>query len=506
MKKILFFLLIFPNLCFSADYHIGPDQSYPTIASFNWPSLSAGDHVYIHYAIYKEMIWLSGVGSESNPIVIEGVPDDKGRLPVLDGDNMIIPPSYDGHLSKYDASGDGKLAQGYGMIFIHWSNTVYGTSPKWITIKNFEIKSNTPESYSFTNTNGVVQQYPNGNAGVYIKTGENITLENLIIHDTGNGVECQGVDAMVKNLTVRSSHLYDFGRTDGRKFLEHGVYTEASSLVLEYNIIGPPRDGTSNSAIKSRGADTIIRHNVIYSGSRTIDLVEPENQSSYECDGTGHVPGKMHDEPGFENSWVYGNLFINRKIGTIPSAAYLMHYGYDNCPDLSRNGNLNFYNNTVIHDIDASDSWNSALFDIAPLGTVNVRNNLVLSLGDTNFHIAYHSKSTKSGTYNMDGGNWITSGYTNVRSGYTAVFNENVPILKGDNTGVVVNSANQGLPGLPLINGGITLPSSWTLNHDIDKQYTHPRTYTNREDISQIGAMHFYTEQGAPMILNILVK
>jgi hypothetical protein len=477
----------------AADYHIGSGQTYSSISSFpNWLSLQPGDRVYIHAGTYKEMMLLSRSGTAENPIVIEGVPDNDGNLPVLDGDDMVIPQQFDGHLSEYDLGG-GRIAQGYGMVFVHrsLSNDPYGWAPEHIQVKNLEIRSTTPESYTFTNSNGVVQAYPDSNAGVYVKTGSHLLFENLVIHDTGNGFEVQGVEVMVRDVTVRGCHIYNAGRTDGRAYLEHGLYTEVSGLVVENSIVGPLRDNTQNSAFKSRGADTVLRYNIFYSGSRTLDLVEPENQSSYSCDGISHTPGRMHDEPGFGDTWVYGNLFINRPDGDKPYASYLVHYGYDNCPANSRSGNLNFFNNTIIHDVAQSERWNTAIFDLAPAGTLNAYNNAILSLRDTNLYMGYHSKSSASGTYNWLGGNRVTSGYGNIRPGYPGTWNETVAILSGSNDGVLTNASTNdaSVPeGSPLIGAGVALPSSVTSLHPVSSQYQSPRSSRSRPDTDDIGA------------------
>lgn len=487
------FLLAIPSLSWSADYHIGAGQTYANIAAFDWRSLTAGDHVYIHSGTYKEMIWLSRSGTAENPIVIEGVPDGEGNLPVLDGDDMVIPPAYDGHLSEYDLGG-GKLSQGYGMVFFHWSiQDAFGSDPQYITVKNFEIKNTTPELYTFTNSNGAVQIYPSSNAGAYVKTGQHITLENLVIHNVGNGIDSQGVDEMVRDLVIRGCWIYDFGRTDSRSMLEHGMYNEASGLLAEHNIIGPGRVGMQGSAIKDRGAGFVLRYNIVYSALRLLDLVEPENQSSYDCDGTDYTANKMHDEPDFRNSYVYGNIFINRKVGNYPAGSYLMHYGYDNCPDITRDGTLHFYNNTIIHDRAASEAYNSSLFDLAPEGTVNVYNNNILNLGTSNFHMAYHSKSTLSGTYNWLGGNYVSRPYQDIRTGYTAIWNETVPIIDGNvSSGVVTDAAanDASIPvGSPLIGAGVDLPTFYTTaGHPVDKQYLAVRSTEARADTDDIGA------------------
>lgn len=501
MKLKMMFLVLLMLGTFSvasaADYHIGPDQTYTSISAFTgWTSLLPGDHVYIHYGTYAEMILLCQSGTSGNPIVIEGVPDGSGNLPILTGDNMVIPSQFDGHLSEYDLGG-GKLAQGYGLIFVERSNQddAWGTRPEYVTVKNLEIKSNTPESYTFTNSNGVSQAYPDGNAGVYIRNGKDILLENLTIHDTGNGVEVQGVDTMAQNITIRGSHLYDFGRTDGRLFLEHGLYTEVSELVVEYCVIGPAREGTSNSTIKSRGAGTVLRYNVMYAGSRLLDLVEPENQSAYSCGGVYDNPGGMQDQPGWSESWVYGNVFINEVNGTRPVSSYPIHYGYDNCPDSPRDGTLYFYDNTVIHDIPAATYYYSEIFDLAPSGTIALYNNVIASLGDTHLSLARHSKSTSIGEFVWLGGNWVTSGYADFKSGYTGTWTETVTILDGSNTGLFTDAANGDFSvptGSPLLDAAVALPASITTAHDVALEYLATRSYQTRTDLADIGA--FYSD------------
>lgn len=477
----------------AANYHIGSGQAYSSIADFPyWTSLIPGDHVYIHPGTYKEMIFLCQSGTEASPIVIEGVPDEHGNLPVLDGNSMVIPSYLDPHFSHYDMGG-GVLAQGYGMIFINRSlrDDPYGTSwPEYITVRNLEIKSTTPENYTFTNTTGAVQAYPNGNAGVYVRVGSHLLFENLRIHDTGNGFEVQGVESMVRDVTIRGCHIYGTGRTDGRFNLEHGLYTEVSGLTFEYNIIGHLRSGAGGSAFKSRGANTVIRYNLIYSGARTLDLVEPENQErNMSCDGTGDPAGSMFAEPGFRDTWVYGNVFVN-EYGSAPYSGRMFHYGADNCPANSRAGTLHFFNNTTVIDIDRAQSYYIRAFQpTSNRETIELYNNVFLNLGDTNFYL-----NTDAGKFNWNGGNWITSGYIDRYSGSTAVWNENVTILDGPNTGVLTNPASGDFSvpaGSPLINAGVALPASISSGHNVTLEYHDPRSYQARADTDDIGAFMY---------------
>jgi len=470
-------------------YNIGQGQEYETIASFaGWTELLPGDHVRIHPGTYKELIVLMQSGTEENPIVIEGVPDTEGNLPVLDGDGAIVPAQFDPHLSHYDIGG-GSIAQGYGMIFIHGSlrDDPYGWGPEHIVIKNLELRSAIGEFYSFTNSEGNVQFYPGASSGIYIKTGNNILVENCVIHDNGNGLDIQGVDSMVHNVTVRGCHIYGNGRTDGRFDREHNVYTEASGVVFEYNLIGPIRQGSGGSALKDRSADTVIRYNVIYSGARTLDLVEPENQAgSIDCDGTGDRTGSMHAEPGFNETWVYGNVFINTAQDGNTFSANMFHYGADNCPAASRSGTLYFYNNLIYTDISQGERWYIRLFDpTSNRESIEFYNNAFVNVGTTNVYMG-----NSAGVFNWRGGNFIGGDYYDLRDGSSGVWNEEVGIIEGGVSGVINNPIlnNFLIPNeSALIGAGVPLPLEITSRHDVDRYY-EDRGYVLRSSFSDIGA------------------
>ena len=145
--------------------------------------------------------------------------------------------------------------------------------------------------YTFTNTNGFVQAYPNGSSGIYIKTGKHITFENCIIHDCGNGFDVQGVDEMVHDVTVRSCHIYGNGRTDSRFDREHNIYTESSGLLFEYNVIGRMRSGAGGSALKDRSANTVYRCANYGTGYFAVYYFRNFTTDSFM--GGGHVLGVL---------------------------------------------------------------------------------------------------------------------------------------------------------------------------------------------------------------------
>jgi hypothetical protein len=500
MKTKTMTFLVFLLLSFSLQaetYHIGTGKAYGSIAEFTgWTSLQPGDTVLIHYRAepYREHILLCQQGTQENPIVIQGVRGDNGHLPVISGDSAVIPPQFDGHLHS-------TIYQGYGIIYVHRSmaDDPWGFEPEWIEIRNLEVRSATPEVYTFTNSEGVSgQAYPNGSSGIYIKTGNNILVEKCTIHDCGNGFDVQGVDAMAHNITVRNCHIYGNGRTDARRDREHNIYTEASGMTIEYCLIGRLRNGSGGSAIKDRSANTVIRYNKIYSGARALDLVEPENQSTHHCITNAISGDGMHEEPGFDTTWVYGNVIINGPSSLLYSNN-MIHYGADNCPNASRSGTLLFYNNTVYTDMDFSHRQYSRLFDIStPRETVVLRNNVFYNAGSTHIAFAYSSSDTiTTGTVNWEGGNWITSGYTDFYTKYEGVWNETVAPLEGENNGVLSDPANGdfSIPaGSPLLSAGAALPAEILAKHPVNKEYDEEFGFLERLTTNDIGAFESTTE------------
>ena len=91
MTKILSisFALIFSSFySFSKVYEVGPGKAYLNISDVPLETLTAGDTVRIFYrdTPYKEKFVLGAAGTEAKPVVILGVPNNTGSLPIIDGD------------------------------------------------------------------------------------------------------------------------------------------------------------------------------------------------------------------------------------------------------------------------------------------------------------------------------------------------------------------------------------------------------------------------------------
>jgi hypothetical protein len=306
----------------AATYEVGPGKPYINIGDVPWESLVAGDTVLIYWRTesYKEKWVICRQGTASAPITVRGVPGPKGELPVIDGNGATTRRQ----LNYWN--------ENRAVIKIGGANVPADTTPKYITIENLDIRSARPP-YTFTAASGATQTYTNNAASIYVEKGENITVRNCVIHDSGNGFFVASSNSLAsRNIMVEGNYIYDNG-IDGSLF-EHNNYTAAIGITFQYNRFGPLRSGALGNNLKDRSAGLVVRYNWIEGGNRQLDLVDGEDS------------GLIRSDPRYRQTHVYGNLLIepanagNRQIA---------HYGGDSGATANyRKGTLYFYNNTVV--------------------------------------------------------------------------------------------------------------------------------------------------------------
>src|SRR4051794_18769498 len=66
----------------ATDYEVGPDKELAEINDVPWESIKAGDHVNIHWreTPYKAKWVMFSRGTETEPIIVHGVPNADGKL------------------------------------------------------------------------------------------------------------------------------------------------------------------------------------------------------------------------------------------------------------------------------------------------------------------------------------------------------------------------------------------------------------------------------------------
>jgi hypothetical protein len=377
-------------------YEVGPEFTNKTLASVPWEQLQPGDTVRVHHRPepYREKLLLSQSGTAQAPITLCGVADASGNLPVIDGSNATTNPAL-----RFPSS----YTEPRGVVVVSLTKEHrWGYKPSHLVIDELDI-SNGNLSESFVDSQGTKRAYMENAAAVFVERGEHIIVRGCILHGSGNGLfvaSSSDEATQSRDILAEGNHIFGNGSTGKNKDRHHNIYTEAIGMIFQFNRLGPLRDGSGGSALKDRSANTVIRYNWIEGGSRSLDLVEPEDSHPQAA-----------KVPHFGDAFVYGNVFIADK----QSASRTFHYGGDT-GELAdyRKGTLYFYNNTVIAAAAESDHYNTTFFQLDTDEQVaDVRNNIFYSTGNTHLTWGFEKGIIRLGT------NWVNSGILPGRKEFT---------------------------------------------------------------------------------------
>ncbi|MBN1676729.1 MAG: polysaccharide-degrading enzyme [Kiritimatiellae bacterium] len=445
-----------------AVYDVGPGYAYTGIGEVPWESLAAGDTVRIHHRAqpYKEKWVICRQGTAEQPIVVTGVPDGGGNLPVIDG------------AAATTRSALNFWNENRGVIKIGGANTPPDAMPRHIRLENLDITSGRPP-YTFTGRDGQ-GTYSENAAAVYVEKGEHITIRNCILRDCGNGFFCGHEAADVR---VQNSYIHANGITNS--IYEHNNYTEANGIVFEYNRFGALRDGCGGNNLKDRSKGCVIRYNWIEAGNRQLDLVDSDYSSLY-------------DAPEYRATYVYGNVLIE------PDGAgnsQICHYGGDSDEtNRYRAGTLYFYNNTVV----STRAGNTTLVRLSTDNeTCDCRNN-ILYTSAAGSYLALLSENGTIRLYN----NWIKEGWTKSHSNPAANVLDMAGTLTGTEPGFVDFDAQQFEPGATssCVDAGGELAADVLPDHNVALQYVKHQSARARAAASRIdiGAFEYADPDAAP--------
>lgn len=390
------------------DYQVGPGAGQ--LASLDlvpWASLAAGDTVRIFYrdTPYRGKFLIAASGTATAPVRVCGVKSASGQRPVIDGQNAVTRAGLD----YGDSTSTDYLHQTRSVIVVKKLGAqAWQAFPSYIQIDGLEVVGAKPGN-SFTDAAGVVRQYVEFGACVWIDRGHNITVADNVIHDCSQGVYSKSTDdgdfAVTKNIRLAGNYIYGNGIV-GKETL-HNTYMASSNIVYEFNRYGPLRAGAGGNAIKDRSVGTVVRYNRIEEGAHAIDLVEAEDFPVYAL-----------AQPAYRTTLVYGNQII-KKSGT----GTTIHYGGDHsgsAPGANwgepffRQGTLYFYNNTVR--LTASSGTGQIFQASTTLERVEAWNNVFVFDAGITYPAMRASQEvnlkywTPGGIVNL-GRNWISAGW-----------------------------------------------------------------------------------------------
>jgi hypothetical protein len=314
----------------SVVYEVGPEKAFAQIIDCPTYDLKAGDEIHVFYKPepYVEKFLLYGQGTESEPIVLKGIPDENGNLPIIDGSQAVTHENVncwneDRQIIKVGQASD-LLAD-------------------YIVIEGFELK-NANNTRTFFDGKGNEKKYLDNACAIRIEYGRHITIRNCQIHSNGNGIQSGTTDNQMK-LIIERCHIHNNGVCSWFNAYIHNLYLSGendSEVIVQFCIIGALL--SNGQQAKTRAHNAIFRYNHIEGGRNSqLDLVEDVNNMDSEA-----------------NVYVYGNVIVKPDDSENSS---VIHFGGDQ-QGSNRSGTLYFFNNTCI--IKDTKTWGTRrLFNVS---------------------------------------------------------------------------------------------------------------------------------------------
>ena len=297
-------------------YEVGPGREMNDPLAVPWADLQAGDVVRIHRReeAYRCKFVLCCRGTAEAPVVVSGVADGQGRLPVIDGRDAVTPPG----LNFWN--------EPRGVVKIGGANVPADRTPAHVVLENLDIRSARP-GFSFAGRDGRAE-YASNAAAVFVEKGEHLTIRGCRLHDCGNGLFVAGA---ARAVTVRDCRLWDNG-IEG-SFYEHNAYTEAAGMTYLGCDFGPLRAGCGGNNLKDRSAGLTVRRCRIVGGNRQLDLVDAGRSDTLE-------------HPAYGHALIEDNLLVETDSA---GNGQVVHFGGDSAATgRYRPGPLVLRNNTVV--------------------------------------------------------------------------------------------------------------------------------------------------------------
>lgn len=421
-------------------YHVGPGQQFTSLAQVPWKTLVPGARVRLHWraAPYAEKVLLSVRGTAAKPIVLEGVPNDAGELPVIDGTGAAAAPDI-GYAPWF-----GDVMERSLIAIARDASAPADFKPGYLTLAHLELTMSGPQfpMPSYVKPDGTSATYYSSAGAIFLYGAEHVTIRDCHIHDTPNGIVAASgsVEAtLTRDVTVDRCWLYRAGK--GGSYNGSNLIAETVGLTVQFSRLDRGLNGSNTPNVLDRSAGVVFRYNTITGGANLLSFIEPVS-----------APALIVADPSFGTTHVYGNILRNGAGDYGTDGSTLVRYGGDwsNAANF-RAGALHFHHNTVVVD---SQRWSTTLFNLTLAGAQVVANNNVIHRAKAGYG---PFDLVNSGRTIALGRNWITAGYGvgGTASGGTA------QVLTGASPGFVSLVGNDLHPaaGSPLLDAALALPA-----------------------------------------------
>ncbi|MDE3105977.1 MAG: hypothetical protein KGK08_12455 [Acidobacteriota bacterium] len=369
-----------PHACFrdpaltGADLEVGAGKQYASLVALPpantwrpgtvirvWNTDTTGSSP----TVYHELVQIATSGTPLQPIVLCGVPDAAGNLPILDGENAVAQAG----ASTAAAVNLGIVSlwpggYGKGTPYGYWQSGSAG--PNYVSVTGLHLRHATP-AYRYTLAgSGQGGRYAGGAACLNVRSGSYLDFAGNDLEGCTNGIfTAENTNSawapVTQVVTITGNHIHGSGWA--QDFTEHQVYFQSFFGVLQGNLLDEYLKTAQGSNIKWRGVEGIFRYNVLASGTaRDFDLVENQDATPYvsleaylsqhgqtDCYASLYCSGDTAGanviaayQESAQKDFLYGNLIEGR------SAQYQVHYAEDHDGGMAdRNGVLYFYANTL---------------------------------------------------------------------------------------------------------------------------------------------------------------
>lgn len=361
------------------DFEVGPGKPYTDVDQVPWEFLLPGDRVYIYSrpAAYNRTIVLTACGTEDAWIEVIGVRDPvTGAMPVFDGADAICA---DG---RHYPILDGSALVSIGPFTAGTDGTAYGTKARFIHVTGLELKNAHPTKDRLPRGATIATAWGEFSEGFYVLGGHNICIQGNKIHTCGLGVFVNSTNHdRFQSHRIHVCNNWIYNCSSEGSYSTHGMYLEAIGTIVEFNVIGANYPGSNGDAVKERSSGVVYRYNCITATANAVAFRDPSNEDSAQ---NGILESQAVDSLGtlmVQKIFCYGNTFLVK--GT-PQA--VIGVGDGGNGEL-RSGNLYFYSNIVLAEMDGQSGYTGVYYDPyrvplfsmwntrSPI-TVHARNNL----------------------------------------------------------------------------------------------------------------------------------
>ena len=397
-------------------YEVGPGQAYANPdapGNFNDPTAyPPGSMLKIHNSdttgqsptVYPYFIEIAATGQPGQPIVVCGVPDSVGNLPIIDGNNATTAQTWVSWSVPYGGAGPGNNLIS---VFYPHDNVSNLNAPHLhdIVIAGLHVRNaraGLPYTGSATNQTAA-ETWGQEVQCISLKQGRDINIASNMVENCEMGIQTSNNDASGPGVisswvAVQGNYLLHNG--SATDLLSHDNYLQTRGLVYQFNHDDTSVAGAQGTKFKWRGQELVMRYNFIGSGAqRDLDLVDDEDDAdivSFNSAIQGGPPGSpavtmnqiAAEQEANRKDFVYGNTLVNA------AGCNNVHFGNDHAYDTlqNRTGKLYYWNNTMMFGTQVFDTStggcganNSATF--REIGTIVARNNIFWPSDQTNFAI-----------------------------------------------------------------------------------------------------------------------